>query len=684
MFGSGLSARLAGAVLTALLGMASAPAQAEDDVKASAPAAVSKPGGDSVVTKDKIGRAQITLTSAKDDLFARTEPTLRNLSTGTTVPAEWSEVSRGLTPNAQGRYPIAKGGSLTFQVAAILDKPATYVATIKVVQPVKDNAGVETGESELRQFQLQITRTAAEIPQNLVVPPPAASYTVAFPGISSGEEVKLIGALRNSGADSLALKAPETVSYVTAVGETRTSVAVAKPKEGASDGTATADCEEMLAQSTCALNVSFPSGLDAGRYEAEIAVPGLNGSEARGKFLLDVRLSPFWAGLLVGLGSLVGYIVQLWRESGRRDVGRRLKIAEARLDIEWFVKAAAIPEIGMKASELIETARQIDRQVGAGVDPQDELTSLAARYKALVKADDCLRRARLIEPRELLKALDHDLLANLAKADWEPATITEAVKRIDAELIALPDLIRAVNALKDAVARNSPLEPWTPKAFGEAAKSAIVESKAALEPIIVPPGATDKSVASERAELLAAASIKLEREVVSTALQRLKEEIDAALKNNVTPDLTTLRNEVDKLIVSDADLATALSVIDRASALNIKEPKLMQREGVASAGSIQPPKILDADTKAYYDFNPFLTGLGEDVSSKWLKAKLLFFQILSNAIICAVIAIAGVLALWAPDPSWGSQLDLLTALLAGMGTQFAIGNIAGLGGERRL
>jgi hypothetical protein len=573
------------------------------------------------------------------------------------VTASWSIPAEGIRPR-NGILQLAPNSTTVLQVEGVLAAAGTYVSTLDVL-----DAGA-TGKV----FSVAITRTVAAVPPELLVEPRPARIDIPFPRLRSPDPGVVRLTAHNATAGTVDVHKAVIGRFSALDGDVETTVAGPGTPSVASDGCG----GQIESQKTCTVAISFPADLSAGRYAADIVIGGPGGNQSARTVLLDVRLSPWWAGLVIAGAALAGYLVNQWRERGRNILDRRIALAEVQVGLVRLVSAAKSAVVREQARRLQETVRAIEDDIAANRDPTPRLGELGARYDTLVKADNALTQAAQPEASRTFGALA-ETLANLLRAtDWKVDDVAAAVGTLEEALARFPDLVTAANACKTALEQLRPFHQWVP------AHPAVAEAQSALTAAFQPAQAGPDL--TERAKTLNNAVKELESrepDLIVKALSSLMRSIDAALPGadaDRQAKLNELKAELAARLATGASRADA-ALLSRGAALGLQPGPAAMTEAAAAA-TVEIPRALPADTGLTLDFNPFLFGLGSPVPpARLLRIKLLW-DIVTNLVVLLGIGLAGVLALWVPDSAWGSVTDLVTAALAGIGTRLAIGTIS--------
>jgi hypothetical protein len=615
-------------------------------------------GPEALKTTDRIARAQITLKNpGAQALEVRPDMEWRRLADASARPVRWLATQTGAAP-VNGAFPLAANGTGTFMAEGEFDEAGNYLIGVTV----------SGGGSTDRRFTLAVTRTVAAVPDTLFVAPKPARIDVDFPRGTTAEPFVVVISAHNAGNDPVPLSPPKIVRVATVNGDTETNAALAAaPTVRAGNCTG-----ELRPKGDCALEINLPAGLSSGRYAVDVAMDGPGGGRTLASQRVDVRLSALWAGILVGLGSLAGYLVVIWRERGRSTLDRRIAAAEARVGINRLSHAAKSPVVRQQATVLLSRVRTIETSIASGDDPTAALAELSGRYEVLVAADQTLARADQGQTRGLFETLVGGLNTTLQADAWTVADVRTKLQRIQSELGVLDGFVAAADNLKAALGDVDSMRDWLPDDKVQLVSNTHDELARALEAIPVDADKglkvrTDK-LEGARQELAGLAKI-----VAESLRARVKEVLDG------TPNRPELKQFGAKLANAlrtpgRIDLPAAKLFVTEARSLGLA-PAGAALEGMEVAKDSSIPRILPADSALTFDFNPFLFGIGQAVPPSKLRATRFAWTVLTNAIVLIGIGLTGILVLWVPNTSWGNIVDVVTAVLAGAGTRLAVGTL---------
>lgn len=625
------------------------------ELVASSPAAATDPGQEGLRTKDRIARAQITLKNpGTAPLDVRPETNWRHLGSGSLHAAQWMAPQTGAQPDAKGAFKLEGGKTDTFMVEGQFDRPGTYVTGVSVA----------AGDGPARRFSIAVTRTIAAVPADLLAAPKPARIDVPFARRATASTSVMRLPAHNSGMEPIPLGTPAVLRFSVLDGEAETPVAVpVLPSVQASGCPA-----ELLPKQDCAVEVTIPAGLRAGRYAVEIAMAGLGGGRSTANVRIDVRLSALYAGLLVMAGALAGYFVVLWRERGRTILDRRVALAEAGERISKFADNAMAEVVRQRAKGLLDMARTLEDTIATGGDPSAGIATLRERGQALASADEVLARAAGVKPPDLFVSLVEKLTTDLQTERWTVDAVNATVQRLNAEFDVLPNLLRAAEETNGALRALAALDGWPPAASMRPIRQDLAN---AFTPIAVGEGTETEPALRKRATALKMTVDRVEvaaKEASTALLTAVEEAVKAQPTNAPLKALETRLQEA--LQAAGVAVATAKQFVDEARSLNIVRPALVRE---VTAAESQIPTI--STPLGGLDINPFTWGIGLMIPSGWLRFTRAAWSLLTDVVVLIGIGLSGILVLWGGNSAWGTVTDIVTAALAGAGTRLAVGQV---------
>jgi hypothetical protein len=583
-------------------------------------------------------------------------------ASGAEAPATWRRIADG-APQPPGGFVLEPGKTATFQARGAFGRPGVHVVTLDA----RDAAG------STHRFELVADRRIEPVPAAFLLDPPRFRIGLGVFEASTGSSRVARIAGRNATTGEVIVASVRTTGLVRADGGSEVSVATASPIS-----TDAADCIGPRApQQDCVMDVALPAGLSPGAYRLDVAALGAGGGQSVRSVAFDVRASPLWAGGLVALGALAGALVSVWRGSGAALIARRMRIADLRSAAARLAGEAADPAILRRARRATRAARALDAAAGRGADLSASLAEQAARIETLTLLDETYRATGTLSERGA--AIVAPRVAALSRAldgpDWPADEIEAAATALRAELRAAPGFAAATDRLGAALAA---LPPGAVEAFGDDAGfgEARDAARAALADALGPLGPADDTLAARAARLGDALR----------ALDAATRAAQAGVRASLRTRLAALRA---RLPAKDSDVAAIetrlaatpdpLSV--EAAARFADAISRLEAGGAEAAGApgpqVQIPGILGANSALILDIDAGIFGPAGPASAKALARRARLMNVLTNAVVLAALGAIGVLALWTPNPAWGSAADIATALLAGLGTRLAIGGIGG-------
>ena len=125
---------------------------------------------------------------------------------------------------------------------------------------------------------------------------------------------------RNATTGPLQLAPPIIGPLLSVEGDVSTQAATRKPV-----GLRANSCTGALpAGRSCAISLALPSDIGAGRYTIDVMLPGAEGGQSARTIPINVRASPWLAGLVIAIGVALGALVTDWRTTARPVTSRRI------------------------------------------------------------------------------------------------------------------------------------------------------------------------------------------------------------------------------------------------------------------------------------------------------------------------------------------------------------------------
>ena len=486
---------------------------------------------------------------------------------------------------------------------------------------------------------------------------------------------------RNAATGPVRLAPPVIGPLLSVEGDVSTQEATRKPVELRANS-----CTgELPAGRSCAISLALPSDIGAGRYTIDVMLPGADGGQSARTIPINVRTSPWLAGLVIAIGVALGALVTDWRTTARPVTGRRIEAASLRESARKLAETSAQPSVQARAREMVRELRAADADIIAGKDVAQLLAERQQRLELLRRSEQLLDAATAPqgEAAGIFRPPARRLAAALDAVDWKAEDVEAAGKALALELSGFPRLHDAAVAYNAVATRLAPAIARCPKSAAiqkDWAAAARLREQAFEGIAGTPPAGTTE--VTKRAADLEAATRKLTDQadaIAAAVLDELQAAIaeklaDPALKPPPRKVLEDLARQ-SKALAGSAESPQAK--IDKALRLwaefDRQSPVL---ESTEAATETVVPKILPEDSGLRYewDVETFQPELG--ASSAALQRSLRRWNWITSLVTLAGIAAVGVLVLWVPNTAWGTVQDVILALLAGAGTRLAIGTIA--------
>lgn len=634
------------------------------------------------------GRLRVTLrntaaagtTGGGAPVQLRPQAVFSSVASGEDTPATWRRLDTGRGPDGDGRFQLAPSDTATFEVRGTFGTPGSWETAIEAI---------DTDGNVLSRIVLAIDRSIpaqTPIPATLLADPHNARIGLyPWEGSTEAGRVVLLQA-RNSTTEQLRLSGVTIGQVSIASGTTEVAAALTR---GFSVGSR--DCTGSLsAGQVCSVTLGVPAGLAPGRYAAEVIVSGEGGGQSARTQTIEVRASAWWAGGLAALGALLGALVTGWRSSGRQLVEARILAAERRRQAGLLEAATTVPAARRAIAHLMDRLRDLDSAIRRGTASSD-LAPYDERLQALAAAVEAQAQAERIPPVQaqpiaLMKAALETVLDGASKS-----TLLEAK--------ASQDILAAAAALRVAVGETEALA----RAATEAGNTLALIRPTLRR--ILSQGAVGECVANLE-DAQASAFLPLEPDATlakrTDHLGQLVATLRAALTGTLVPD--TVLGVLRKLHDATPDdqrtqdlraaLAAAKQLGNRWPALPLEArlreanhlaeafadtfPQALESGAEAAAGPTPPviPALLPAGNALTLDLDGLLSGPTRLASLDELEGFRTRWNRLTNLAVLVGIGAAAVPILWSDNSVWGTPTDLVTALLAGIGTRLAIGTVA--------
>jgi hypothetical protein len=491
---------------------------------------------------------------------------------------------------------------------------------------------------------------------------------------------------RNTTTGPIQLAAPVIGPLLSVEGDVSTQAATRKPVELRANSCK----DEIKPGQSCAISLALPPDLGAGRYTIDVMLSGPGGGQSARTIPINVRASPWLAGLVIAIGVALGALVTDWRTAARPVTNRRIEAASLRENARKLAGSSAQPAVQARARELVRELRAADADIIAGKDVTQTLAEHQRRLEILRRADQLLNAAGAPqgEAADIFKPLAHRLAATLDAVDWQEAEIEAAGKTLASELAGFQRLYDAAVAYNSVAQRLSAgvdrcgaaqaiQKDWADaKLLRERAFDGVTGT-AAAGTTEVAKRATDLEAATRKlADQTGAIASSVLAELQAAIAEKLK---DTDLKPPGRKDLEDMARQA-KTLAASAENPQAK--IDKAVRLWADFDGLSPSLEATTEGAAGPaiPNILPDDSGLKYEWavETFQPAVGASAAA--LQRSLQRWNWITSLVTLAGIAAVGVLVLWVPNTAWGTVQDVILAILGGAGTRLAIGTIATPGG----
>ena len=486
---------------------------------------------------------------------------------------------------------------------------------------------------------------------------------------------------RNAATEPVRLAPPIIGPLLSVEGDVSTQAATRKPVELRANSC----IGDLPAGRSCAISLALPPDIGAGRYTIEVMLPGALGGQSARTIPINVRASPWLAGLVIAIGVALGALVTDWRTAARPVTRLRIEAASLRESARKLAEASAQPSVQARAREVVRDLRAADADIIAGKDVAKLLADRQQRVETLRRSEQLLNAAAAPqgEAANIFRPLARELTNALDATDWEAEKIEAAGKSLSLELAGFPRLHDAAVAYNAVALRLSAGIARCPKASAIQKDWAIAARlrEQAFNGITGTPPAGTTEVAKRAADL-EAATRKLTEQTDAIAIAVL-EELQAAIAEKLAdatlrPPARKVLEDLDRQAKTLAGSAESPQAkIDKAVRLWADFERLSPTlEATEAPTEAAVPKVLPEDSglKYEWDVETFQPALG--ASSAALQQSLRRWNLITSLVTLAGIAAVGVLVLWVPNTAWGTVQDVILALLGGAGTRLAIGTIA--------
>lgn len=491
---------------------------------------------------------------------------------------------------------------------------------------------------------------------------------------------------RNAATGPVRLAPPVIGPLLSVEGDVSTQAATRKPVELRANS-----CSgELPAGRSCAISLALPSDIGAGRYTIDVMLPGAEGGQSARTIPINVRASPWLAGLVIAIGVALGALVTDWRTAARPVTNRRIEAAGLRESARKLAEASTQPSVQAQAREMVRDLRAADADIIAGKDAAQVLADRQQRIEILRRSDQLLNAANAPqgEAANIFRPLARRLTGALDAVGWTAEDIEAAAKALGQELAGFPRLHDAAVAYNALAARLSAGIGRCPNAQAiqkDWAAAMVLRERAFDEIAGTPPAGT--TAVAKRAGDLEAATGKLAEQtgaIASAVLEELQAAIAEKLKDMALkpPARKTLEDLAGRAKALAASPQSSQSKLDAAVGLWVEFDRLSPAlESTEATTEAVLPKVLPEDSglKYEWDVETFQPAVG--ASSAALQQSLRGWNRITSLVTLAGIAAVGVLVLWVPNTAWGTVQDVILALLGGAGTRLAIGTIATPSGQ---
>jgi hypothetical protein len=193
---------------------------------------------------------------------------------------------------------------------------------------------------------------------------------------------------RNAATGPVRLAPPVIGPLLSVEGDVSTQAATRKPVELRANS-----CSgELPAGRSCAISLALPADIGAGRYTIDVMLPGAEGGQSARTIPINVRSSPWLAGLVIAIGVALGALVTDWRTAARPVTNRRIEAAGLRESARKLAEASTQPSVQARAREIVRDLRAADADIIAGKDVAQLLADRQQRVEILRRSAQLLNR----------------------------------------------------------------------------------------------------------------------------------------------------------------------------------------------------------------------------------------------------------------------------------------------------
>jgi hypothetical protein len=590
--------------------------------------------------------------------YLKLGPMLTRSADGLTQSVTWTRIAPPGNDNA-----IPAGAQVVLQLSADLQEPGIYETYVDAYG--KDDKGAEVPD---RRIRIVITREADPIPAEFLSEPKPA--TEDWPWNSANRTYTLT--MRNTGTKTLAFVAPQVITFTRKSGDEQVN------EDASVAAIDTRSCGSPLPPNrSCPVQLTLRGWLWPGEHLVDVGVGRPGGGWAQRTQTIRVRASWFLTFVLIVVGAGAGWYVQGWRSRGARAVAALMDIARLRQTLTRVVelRAEGLGPILRRVGDEIDDA---EGKVRANADATADIEQIRLWIRPLAATAEILLRLNQppVERQAVLAARCEALLQLAARFRATAAEQTQRDALIQAlvnDLNAWPRLAATINdaaGLGDAV--DSVLRAAAGIPYLELA--AVREQREAL----------NQAIAAAKAPL-PADNLQVTPLTKRQALQDAQDGIAQALKAAEEALLNRLRTNLEQERANENDenrKKRLQTLIDRIAAIPA-EPSLGRTRAVATLFRTAVGAHEAAPAPAQIAVPG---GVGGEVPSEFfippsgtsligLQARQRWNDLLTNLIVLLATGLAGVLALWVPNATWGSVGDMIGAVLAGFGTRLAVGAV---------
>lgn len=599
-------------------------------------------------------------------------------SDGRSVTATWTPLRAGADP-----MQLRPGEEAKFQLSGNLPEPGIYETWIDSDPPRADDPSSE------QRIRVVVTRTADTLPSDFIAELRPVSHdlsawvTLLWPLGAREAPSDVLLSLRNATPQPLEFAAPVVVSYSKQSGDAVTAVATSAPPHIEAGGCAS----PLLPGKPCAAMLRLAEDAWAGQYLVDVGVGGAGGGWSERTQVVNVRASWLLAFLTIAAGVICGAFVNAWRATGRQSISGLIDVARLRESLLRLRPDPGDAESERLVASALQYADGIESAVRKGGDPAEGLKLLnanLAHLSAMVEVGRGLARLSPAGQSELRASWDA-LVGKVAIA--APA---DAKADLDANVSALASDVRdwpkleaastAAQTLADAItevqtASGGQANADEATALVESLKQATEQARRGGTPaerILMRIETLETATRDARTSAVAyfndaagklqtaAQALVAAAPAGSTELTRSQELSQKAAALVAAPP------PADAVEAQLGDLAAQWKIHGELDLIiNAAQPLAMTAG--AAAPTFEVPGVPGLDVPVNVLLPTRGASLVQLERAQWRN------ELLTNGLILLATSLAGVVALWAQDPNWGSTMDIIAAFLAGAAVNVAIG-----------